>query len=122
MPPSATHLLEALTDLPGIGLGISATTKAGRTLPAGWRLEGAIGPGAVFAQLVVLGTLFRVFEHFVGLAHVRELVAGALFLAPLPMVFARRLAVGLPDVLGRSRLAQAQNGVIVFEVHVTPRI
>src|SRR5690554_7800291 len=99
MPASAKHLLEKLTELPGIGFGISATTKARGTLPAGWRLEGTIGPGAVFAQLVVLGPLFRVFEHFVGLAHVLELVAGVLFLAHIRMVLARQLAVGLLDVL-----------------------
>ncbi len=102
-PATAENLLEEVTELAGIGFGIAPTAKTGRTLPAGRRFKGAVGTGTVFAELVILGPLFRVFEYFVGFAQILELFVGVGLLADVRMILARQLPIGLFDLLGRGR-------------------
>ena len=60
-------------------------------------------PGRVLAQLVVGGALFRVGEDRVGLVDLLHALLGVRLLGDVRMVFARKLAIGLADLLLRSR-------------------
>jgi hypothetical protein len=63
-------------------------------------------PGLVVgAQLVVGGALFRVAQHLVGFGDFLEARLGVFFLADVRVVFARQLAVGFFDLVGRGTCA-----------------
>jgi len=82
-------------------------------------LEGRATVLAVFAQFVVFGALVGIAQRFVGLAGFLELVLGVLFLADVGVIFTRKLAVGGLDRLLVRRRLDAQNLVVVFEIHLS---
>src|SRR5581483_8580651 len=80
--------------------GAAAELEAARPI----RRRPELLPGLpVAAELIVRGTLLRVFQYFVGLLHFLELLLGVFLLADIRMIFTGETAVGLLDVLGGGR-------------------
>src|SRR5208283_5736332 len=82
---------------------------AGKLLsPIRWRLE--ILPGGMPAQLIVGGALLRVLKRFVGLCHLLEFFFRVGLLRNIGMILARKLAIGLLDVVCARPAIDAQDG------------
>ena len=100
---------------------IAAAVKLEALIPARRRPK-ILSRLPVGAELIIGGALFRILEHFIGLAHFLEARFGIGFLAHIRMIFAREFAVGPLDlVLGRIP-RNAHDLVIVFEFHSDSRL
>ena len=71
----------------------------------------------VVTQLIIGGALFRVAQRGVGLADFLELRLSRRILVDIGVVLAGELAVGALDLVLRRAFLEAQNPVVVFELH-----
>jgi len=85
-------------------------------VPVGRRTEIAAGRDTG-RQIVVGGPFLGILQHLVGLVDVAHALLGVGLLADVRMVLAGQLAVGMPDIVVRRPLLDAQRRVVVLELH-----
>jgi hypothetical protein len=108
----------AVIEVPGLAKEWMAAGFLAKRLPARRRAE--FLPGLpVRAQPVIGRALFRVAQHLVGFGNLLEARLGVLFLADVGVVFARQLAVGFFDLVGRGVALHTHGLVVVLVFHET---
>ena len=91
----------------GAGAGPACATGLGTWLATGF---------PVGAELIILRAAFRIAQNLIGLVDLLEFFLRRFFvLGDIRMIFARKRAKGLLDVVRRGGLRDAENFVIVFE-------